>query len=701
MVKHGILIQDETALCMVEPVIGYSIKVTHDGSISRDKQYASTKKYILGKTIMPRLKIIEPKSNLSNVKATDVYKIGMKCFLLDKKYYGDQAKILFFNQQKNIVKLRVEPALEPDLSEILEQEGQILDDNYLSNDNLARKLQLLPKHVARITGCIYVQKNNQTYKYNIALNLKFKEKRECILNHSIFFDGQWYFSNEVGYIISNYMNLFPTVTNLIFNYNYEEAIDYKQLFPVGDADQQFEELLEYLNSLPFKKERKISVDTRFLDQCLVKIIEDILQSSPMVLEKRKPVEISTNVSNIFYPLSIFGSKIHPDPNAVFNLYDRVVNIKQDIVVPQGLKGIVIGIEENYDTLGNPMITVCFDEVFEGGKKINTKDNRAYSLPQCYLMNISFGKIQMTKSNNSKFIYEPTRPNCHQKDQFFLPDQKIAVNPYYQNNNWINYDLNDPNLNNNYLVDTNYYYDYNYLNHHPNNYYVPNPFAYNQQQDYQYYDPNYNQQRYAVRNQNFASNYHQKSHQKRYQKNEPIDQSSTISSNQTGKYLNMWNNLLEDANTALKNKKPNPLENLTFNPTINLIKHPHSIASLSTTKNVAAERSSQNKEQQKTRRYYSELIELCDTHYKIKPEIICELDKKLVKIKLPLEDGPVTYGKEFKKKISEEDAIEQVCKIVLNRVSFKKIKSNVDPPTFVKQNQPETNQPPMPPKNWIE
>ena len=63
-------------------------------------------------------------------------------------------------------------------------------------------------------------------------------------NYSIFSEHQWYFAKEVLNIIKDYMNRFPTVTNQILNSKFE--INYKDLFPMGDPDEQLEELLDYL-----------------------------------------------------------------------------------------------------------------------------------------------------------------------------------------------------------------------------------------------------------------------------------------------------------------------------------------------------------------------------------------------------------------------------------------------------------------------
>lgn len=431
--KRGIRIEDETAICSVKPVIGHTIKVNEDvnGTITKEKQYSSSEIFVLAKTTMPKLKVVLPKMSNEIKRAEDIYKPGSRCFLLDKKYYGDSSEILSYDQATNKLRLRVTVTDDPDISEVREREDEVMEDNYLSNQQLARALNLLPLHVSKITGSVFVIKGKN--KFNIGLNLKFNEKRQQIANYSRKENDVWYFSNDVCEIIYDYMEQFPTVANEIFNYSQNE-LDYKHLFPMGDAEEQFRELMDYLKDLPTTREKKQSINARILDKCLVSIIEETLQSSIMFLEEPKTVEITTDARSVFCSSASFGFKTHPDPNARFNLYDRVVNVKAGIIVPQGLRGIVIGIEDSPNDAGNSMITIVFDEEFDGGLKINTKYSCAYTLPQCYLMNISFGKKNKQRSNQKtkemfNCVLPPVKSKHHQKEVFIAPKQKVE-DPYY-------------------------------------------------------------------------------------------------------------------------------------------------------------------------------------------------------------------------------------------------------------------------------
>lgn len=523
--SRGIVIRNETCLCIFTPVIGYSHKVNDDGTIVRLKQYSTEESFVLGKTVMPRLKTLQPykpmmigprplylsvkqmqqEDVILDINATDLYKIGRKCFVLDHRYYGDSAEILFFDEMINQVALRIQPAYEPDISEIVRNEGDILSSNYINTNQMAANLQMLPSHLSKMTGSVYVSHPKEpTYNFNIGLNLKYK--RNGLPNYSIYFEGCWYFSNEVYQTVCDYIKRFPLVVDQISNYNFN-SLDYRALFPVGDADKQFKELMKFINELPMRNEKRKSMDTRLLDRCVVYEIEDALKASINSLVKLRPVQIGLEVSEIYCPSFSHFRVSHPDPNANFELYDRVVNVKQGIPVPVGLKGIVIAIEKGLEKVGNAMVTIVFDQEFDGGQKINTRDNRAFILPQCYLINISYGKIQKPKRTYYQSTSYRSRSN-----------QQQATDSYD--------DYTDDN----------------------NNSYIPNRSS-----------------SFRYENQYFTPSYQQVS-------------ASGQESTQTDKHLDVWHKLMKSATEALKDQtRENPLTNLTFNPTINLIKNPQTVS----------------------------------------------------------------------------------------------------------------------------
>ena len=66
----------------------------------------------------------------------------------------------------------------------------------------------------------------------------------------------------------------------------------------------------------------------------------------------------------FQPMPKQGALV-PDSTATYQLFDRVVNVREGFSVPFGLRGTVVGIH-TAEVEVNTMYEVLFDEEFVGG-----------------------------------------------------------------------------------------------------------------------------------------------------------------------------------------------------------------------------------------------------------------------------------------------------------------------------------------------
>lgn len=101
--------------------------------------------------------------------------------------------------------------------------------------------------------------------------------------------------------------------------------------------------------------------------------------------------------------------IAPDSRAEFQLYDRVINVRDGYSVPLGIKGTLVGIHEPKNTNSatntpDPILyDILFDEAFTGGMALNCSKNRGYRLSAMSLLNISHGqRIEERKKSNRKY-----------------------------------------------------------------------------------------------------------------------------------------------------------------------------------------------------------------------------------------------------------------------------------------------------------
>lgn len=95
----------------------------------------------------------------------------------------------------------------------------------------------------------------------------------------------------------------------------------------------------------------------------------------------------------------------PDPSATFQLYDRIVNVREGYTVPLGLKGTIIGIHKpNSSKESETLYDVLFDHEFPGGLALNCSANRGYRMPRPALINISYGQRVYEQRKTGKIQY---------------------------------------------------------------------------------------------------------------------------------------------------------------------------------------------------------------------------------------------------------------------------------------------------------
>lgn len=325
-----------------------------------------------------------------------------------------------------------------------------------------------------------------------------------------------------------------------------------------------------------------------------------------------------------------------------------MSVKQGIIVPQGLKGVIIGIEDNQNEAGNSMITVIFDEEFEGGLKINTKSNCAYVLPQCYLINITYGKESRTvKNSKSMFncVLPPIRSKYNQKESFIAPRQKYE-DPYYDEskNYWAKL-TNGPNQYN------------NNNNNHYNNY-----------------------KKAAV--QNGVPNKHINSFANRNQSPVPNSQD----------YQAIWSKIVSGKATTKKEAEPSQ-------SAFSLI--PNSVQKPTKNKNKKEDPTPQQLQisLDKLNSYYStKLKRYCKKNFKVEPKITIKPNGQAhLNLTLPNEQ-PIFYKKAFDNPNDQRTIEEEMCKLALKKLN----KSTIKPPTFVLKdaNLLHDYKIPSPPENWF-
>lgn len=120
--------------------------------------------------------------------------------------------------------------------------------------------------------------------------------------------------------------------------------------------------------------------------------------------------------HLLYKPNLNDINVLPDTSATFELFDRVVIVRDQYPVPLGLKGTIISVLPRFDP--NPVrqeninavdhiYEVLFDQPFELGTSIpDIAEKRVFKVRKSVLMNITHGagefKLLSNKKNQNNF-----------------------------------------------------------------------------------------------------------------------------------------------------------------------------------------------------------------------------------------------------------------------------------------------------------
>ena len=210
------------------PVTGRKYVTGSDGKITLEKEYSTQTMLCPIETTVKDIDILE--HQFSKFETFDeIFVKGTKCFPIDEPYYGSTGQVIECISDEGLVKVKVFPQYEPDLSEVEDRVEEIIREKYMSNQELANRLNISRQLCSRMLGTIFIKTPEESRnRINIGLNLKFNAKNEEIPGFSIKRNDTWYFSEKVYNIMNDYYKEFP----FIFD-NLSSCID-KDYFTMED-----------------------------------------------------------------------------------------------------------------------------------------------------------------------------------------------------------------------------------------------------------------------------------------------------------------------------------------------------------------------------------------------------------------------------------------------------------------------------------
>ncbi|XP_074599461.1 5'-3' exoribonuclease pacman [Brevipalpus obovatus] len=410
--RRGIDAGEIKILLYVQTLVGQKYSIKSDGEVITLNQWSGRDVPTPFQTSLKDIKIVEKVSSVYKT-LQDLYPIGKKCFILNENFYGDCGEIVEVNQKNKKIKVQISRLPEPELSEIHEKMFDLLDEEYMTNYQMAVNLGVDPHLLSRLTGSLMVSVNDE--KINIGLNLKFNARREVVPGFSKKQDETWLFSRKVYKLMEEYWEKFPALFMNLSRHTDRDMFSPREVFGTEEAERKVIEVGDWLKKLPHHKLKRQKFDAECLDECVVKCVEDVLDSHKVFSKPYEPVTQFLPFNQILVPSHLIG-QCPPDPQASYKLFDRVVNVKEGLHVPLGAKGVVIGINKSGKESDDLYLDIVFDDPFPGGVQLNCSQNRGYRLHSSSVMNISFKKRKNDYGIRDDFVMTPIQPRNGARDK---------------------------------------------------------------------------------------------------------------------------------------------------------------------------------------------------------------------------------------------------------------------------------------------
>ncbi|XP_015791407.2 LOW QUALITY PROTEIN: 5'-3' exoribonuclease 1-like [Tetranychus urticae] len=403
--RRGIHLPHFDFILYCKPLTGCKYNLGSNGVVSLDKQWSPVENCVplpmAIKDLPIRQGIINKHISSMNCSLLDL------CFILNEQYYGDLADIIEVQKKTNKVKVMIQRVAEPDLIEVKNRSYELMSKEYMTNHALAQRLSVNPCIVSRLTGTVMVEKANGN-KVNIGLNLKFNTRREYVPGYSQRRDETWLFSWKTLKLMEEYNSKFPELFINLSRLADQKRFQPEQIFNGPNPEAKISEVAAWLKTLPYQNARRMKFDTEALDEVVVKCIEDVLDAHKVFANQYEPITLVYSTNQLYRPANIIGHS-PPDPNATFNLFDRVVNVREGISVPLGARGVIIGKTKDKQDDDTYLCDIVFDESFIGGMSYNCSAGRGYRLHPYNLINISYRKKKGSYGVREDFDMAPIQP----------------------------------------------------------------------------------------------------------------------------------------------------------------------------------------------------------------------------------------------------------------------------------------------------
>lgn len=222
----------------------------------------------------------------------------------------------------------------------------------------------------------------------------------------------WYYSDLAINVVKEYTEKYPQIFKILATSNRMKDMYFEEeFFPEITEENCIQAVSKWIKGQAYQKIDKRDCGSETVEKSSVEeIIETVNEYRKNCLQKNI-VTLQVKAHFLFNPLSINKPYDPPDPNAIINLFDRVIICNPSHVVPLGSQGTVIGVYEHIDQ--NPVrqqlvghvakfYDVLFDEAFECGGSIHgLADGCVYRVSHNSLISITYGQEKANRETTKE------------------------------------------------------------------------------------------------------------------------------------------------------------------------------------------------------------------------------------------------------------------------------------------------------------
>ncbi|KAL7641450.1 UNVERIFIED_CONTAM: hypothetical protein RMT77_007321 [Armadillidium vulgare] len=428
--RWGIDIGETEYVIYAKLMTGRNYVAYHDGKVILEKKWAEVEQAFPYQSIVQNITIYDKEYKEYTVH--EYFKPGTKVFMIGYPYYGCMGDVIEIDpQQKGRIRVSMVSLVEPNITSIHSMWLKS-SERYLTAFECSTHLGISPHLFARLTGSIFLasalEKNpflelETAYnKINIGLNLKSNKRSEEVIGFtkkSMDNSKQWLYSEQCVKSLAEYQRHFPEIFEFLNRNPTKNDIFQDEIFP-KKYEEKVPELVKWLKEQPFYSAERCKWGTLFIEPSVVaQIAKEVERIS---CQRARSVKIQVKPYWLFKPNPLQGSS-PPDSDVTYQLFDRVINVREGFSVPLGATGTVIGIQPAEKEC-DKMYTIFFDKPFPGGLSLAGPEfpHQCYRLTWSAMINITYGN----RANGVSSAYNSPTQQPHAYDENQMSVNKISV-----------------------------------------------------------------------------------------------------------------------------------------------------------------------------------------------------------------------------------------------------------------------------------